>query len=101
MVGHTSSGPLAGQGAPSLKLALDPGVVATPAASAERTRMSVRRFIDPELVRATGCRSSHAASIGSISAFLNPRPGGAAVPGGELDRRRALQPEGASAQGYL
>jgi hypothetical protein len=47
IVGQTRSGPLAGQGELSLKLAVDPGVAAAPATSATSVRMNVKRFMTP------------------------------------------------------
>ena len=54
IVGQTSSGPSAGHGALSLKLAVEPGVAATAAASTASVTMSANRFMSVLLRRAAG-----------------------------------------------
>ena len=54
IVGQTSSGPSAGHGALSLKLAVDPGVATTAPTSAASVTMRARRFMSVSLQRAAG-----------------------------------------------
>jgi hypothetical protein len=49
IVGQTSNGPSAGHGAPSLKLAADPGEAPAPVATVRSRTMSARRFMTPAL----------------------------------------------------